>query len=63
MTNDELRELAARLATRCRWIIQACLREEEWQDAADEFFDVILEGLQHVNGNNHEDDLRTTRPD
>jgi hypothetical protein len=56
MTNDELRELAARLATRCRWIIQACLRVEEWQDAADEFFDVILEGLQHVNGNNHEDD-------
>ncbi len=55
MTNNELQELAARLAMQCRQIIHSCLREEEWQDADGEFFDVILEGLQQVNGNDHGD--------
>lgn len=33
--------LAMQLAQACRYIIQGCLREEEWQDADEEFFDVI----------------------
>jgi len=28
MADDELEALALRLARRCRWIIQSCLREE-----------------------------------
>jgi hypothetical protein len=31
--------------TDCRHIIQGCLREEEWQDADREFFDVIAPHL------------------
>ena len=34
-------ELAMRLSQGCRYIIQGCLREEEWQDADQEFFQVI----------------------
>jgi hypothetical protein len=29
---------AIRIARRCRWKIQACLREEEWGDADCEFY-------------------------
>ena len=35
-------ELAMRLAQDCRCIVQGCLREEEWQDADHEFYDVIV---------------------
>jgi hypothetical protein len=56
VTSDELKNLAARLAKRCRQIIQSCLREEEWQDADEEFFDVILEGLRQVKGEDHASD-------
>lgn len=56
MTNDELNELSAALAIRCRRIIQCCLREEEWQDADEEFIEMILEGLEQVNGEDHADD-------
>jgi len=38
-------EAAWQMAQQCRRIIQACLREEEWQDADHEFFGVIREGL------------------
>jgi len=38
-------ELAWRLARKCRGIVQACLREEEWLDADRELFGVISEGL------------------
>jgi hypothetical protein len=34
-------ELAMQIAQDCRYIIQGCLREEEWQDADHEFFCVI----------------------
>ena len=34
------------MARRCRWIIQACLREDEWGDADLEFYLVIREGLE-----------------
>jgi hypothetical protein len=41
-------QLAMRLAKECRIIIQACLREEEWLDAEEEFRWVILAGLKEL---------------
>ena len=38
-------EIAWQLAQQCRSIVQACLREEEWQDADREFCDVIRQGI------------------
>lgn len=43
--NSAISELAWRLAKRCRNVVQACLREEEWRDADREFHAVILRGL------------------
>jgi hypothetical protein len=40
-----LEETARRIARQCRHVVQACLREEEWQDADCEFFDIISEEL------------------
>jgi hypothetical protein len=40
--------LARRLARQCREIVQACLREEEWIDAEDEFTKVIVSGLEEL---------------
>jgi hypothetical protein len=37
---------ACQAARRCRFIVQACLREEEWQDADREFYQVIRESLE-----------------
>jgi hypothetical protein len=39
--------LANRLAKECRYVIQGCLREEEWADADREFFAVLAQGLLH----------------
>ena len=36
-------EKARQAAEQCRGIIQPCLREEEWQDAEEEFFRVICQ--------------------
>jgi hypothetical protein len=41
-------QLARRLARQCRSVIQNCLREEEWQDAESEFFDIIAEGTRSL---------------
>jgi hypothetical protein len=41
-----LHEAAVRIAVRCRRIVQACLREEEWIDADREFYLVIREELE-----------------
>ena len=41
-----LHETAVRIAVRCRRIVQACLREEEWIDADREFYHVIREELE-----------------
>ena len=41
-----IHDAAVKMARRCRWIIQACLREEEWGDADLEFYIVIREGLE-----------------
>jgi hypothetical protein len=43
-----LLDAATRMSRRCRWIIQSCLREEEWQDADAEFFAIILAGLKEI---------------
>jgi hypothetical protein len=37
---------AIRLAKRCREVIQACLREEEWRDADLEFYRIIRAELE-----------------
>jgi|ThiBio_1000_plan_1041568.scaffolds.fasta_scaffold13735_3 hypothetical protein len=39
-------EVAIRIARRCRKIVQACLREEEWADADREFYRVARDELQ-----------------
>jgi hypothetical protein len=39
-------ETAIRIARRCRYIIQAVLREEEWSDADREFYRVAREELE-----------------
>ncbi len=44
--DPKVHEAAIRLARRCRHIVQACLREEEWADADREFYQVIREGLE-----------------
>ena len=38
-------EAARRAASDCRYVIQGCLREEEWRDAEEEFYEVILEAF------------------
>jgi hypothetical protein len=50
MRSTELRVLARELARRCRRVIQACLREEEWRDADQEFTRIIGDGLKRVAG-------------
>jgi hypothetical protein len=48
-TRDDLLKYAARrIARRCRWIIQGCLREEEWGDCEDEFNNVVIEELERL---------------
>jgi hypothetical protein len=37
---------AVRMARRCRYLIQACLREEEWGDCDREFYLVLREELE-----------------
>jgi hypothetical protein len=38
-------ETAIQIARDCRYVIQGCLREEEWQDADEEFYDLIVPHL------------------
>ena len=44
--DPQLHQRAARLARASRTIVQACLREEEWDDADRTFYAVIKEGLE-----------------
>jgi hypothetical protein len=39
-------EAAIRIARRCRYVIQGCLREEEWADADGEFYRICREELE-----------------
>jgi hypothetical protein len=43
-------ETAIRIARRCRHVVQACLREEEWADADREFYRVCREELASYKG-------------
>ena len=43
-----IHEAAIRLARRCRGIVQACLREEEWNEADREFYLVIREEFERL---------------
>ncbi|HEY1601457.1 MAG TPA: hypothetical protein VGG64_17785 [Pirellulales bacterium] len=47
-TRSDLEEVAHRTAKECRHIVQACIREEEWQDADQEFFEVIADGIAEL---------------
>ena len=44
-TDPAVHALCVKIARRCRNIIQACLREEEWGDADMAFFQICLEEL------------------
>lgn len=47
-TDGKTHEAAIRIARRCRHIIQAVLREEEWADADREFYRVAREELESI---------------
>jgi hypothetical protein len=36
--DPQVHAAAIRIARKCRWTVQACLREEEWTDADREFY-------------------------
>ncbi len=44
--DPKIHETAVRAARRCRCIVQACLREEEWGEADREFYFVIREEIE-----------------
>ena len=46
-----IHEAAVRMARRCRYLVQACLREEEWMDADREFYFVVREELERFIAN------------
>ncbi|WP_165064024.1 hypothetical protein [Paludisphaera rhizosphaerae] len=48
-------EASIRMARRCRRVVQACLREEEWGDADREFYSIIREGLEALASRKKED--------
>lgn len=45
LSDSNAKQTAWRAARQCRFIIQGCLREEEWKDADEEFYSVILEAI------------------
>ena len=45
-TDARTHETAIQIARRCRYTIQACLREEEWGDADREFYRIAREELE-----------------
>lgn len=45
-TDPRVHEAAVCLAVRCRRIVQACLREEEWIEADRQFYLIIRDGLE-----------------
>jgi hypothetical protein len=49
-TDQAVHDTAVRMALRCRRIVQACLREEEWIDADREFYMIIREELERWKG-------------
>ncbi len=49
--DPRIHEAAVRMARRCRYLVQACLREEEWMDADREFYLVVREELERFIAN------------
>lgn len=49
-TDPKTHQAALRIARRCRRVVQACLREEEWADADREFYLIIREELEKWKG-------------
>lgn len=47
-TDPATHEAAIRIARRCRNVVQACLREEEWSEADREFYRVAREELEAI---------------
>ncbi|MGE5754681.1 MAG: hypothetical protein ACM35G_03035 [Planctomycetaceae bacterium] len=45
-----IHDAAVRMARRCRFLVQACLREDEWGEADREFYGVIREELENFVG-------------
>jgi hypothetical protein len=45
---ETIAEAAWGMARRCRSVVQACLREEEWRDADQEFRAIIEKGLRSL---------------
>ena len=48
-TDARTHEVAIRIARRCRFTVQTCLREEEWGDADREFYRICREELAALN--------------
>lgn len=46
--DPRIHETAIRIARRCRYIIQSCLREDEWRLADEEFYRVAREILEEL---------------
>ena len=44
--DPDIHKAACRIAVRCRNIVQACLREEEWHEADREFYRIAREVLE-----------------
>ena len=49
-TDAKTHATAVRIARRCRHVVQACLREEEWADADREFYRIVREELATTGG-------------
>jgi hypothetical protein len=45
-TDARTHEVCVRIARRCRNVVQACLREEEWGEADREFYRVAREEIE-----------------
>ena len=45
-TDSQTHELAIRIARRCRFIIEAVLRENEWADADNAFYKIVRQELE-----------------
>ena len=49
--DPRIHDAAIRMAKRCRYLIQACLREEEWGEADREFYLLLREELERFIAN------------
>lgn len=64
-TDARTHEAAIRIARRCRHVIQAVLREEEWADADLEFYRIAraeIEGLKATDHRVHRAEVQERSP-